>query len=136
VRCCILGIRREKCVQKKIADAQGKGQGKDIHSPAGANYDSEVLPKGARYCRPDIVVGRGSAPLNASDMEEIVDLKFPCNKDGKLPPRSTWNPEKALGSAQRECYKWIKLPPPRGDGKADPKGVKVRACGPTRELCG
>jgi hypothetical protein len=69
-------------------------------------------------------------------MKEIVDLKFPCNKDGKLPPQSTWNPEKALSKAQRECYMKIKLPPPRGDGKVHPMGIKVRACGPTRELCG
>jgi hypothetical protein len=69
-------------------------------------------------------------------MKEIVDLKFPCNKDGKLPPESTWSPEDALGKAQRDCYKYIRLAPPRGDGKVKPKGVKVTACGPTKELCG
>jgi hypothetical protein len=146
VRCCILGSRREKCVQEKIAKEQEKGKGNKVHSPAGANYQSNKMPnrpsiKGKSpekqgYCRPDIVVGSGSKPLNASDMEQIIDLKFPCNTDGKLPAHKDWNPSKALGKAQRECYERILLPKESGgDGKPAPKPVKVTAVGPTKEGC-
>jgi hypothetical protein len=141
VKCCILGIKRETCVQEAIAAEQAKGKGMNVHAPAGANYGSDKLPKGKAYCRPDIVVGPGPKPLNASAMTQIVDLKFPCNPDGKLPSNKDWSPAKALGKAQRECYEEIKLPsptdggPPNGDGAAKAKGVKVTACGPTKEGC-
>jgi hypothetical protein len=100
----------------------------------GANYDSDALPGGQKYCRPDIVIGPGPKPLNASAMEQILDLKFPCNKDGKLPSQDDWSPEMAMGGAQRKCYEQIKLPPPRGDGQS--ASPPVSACGPTKEACG
>jgi hypothetical protein len=136
VKCCILGMRREECVREKIENEQAAGKGKNIHMPAGANYQSDAMPTGQAYCRPDIVVGPGAKPLNAGAMTEIIDLKFPCNPDGKLPKNKDWSPQKAMSRAQRECYEEIKLPTKAGgDNTAKPKGVKVTPCGPNKEIC-
>jgi hypothetical protein len=132
LKCCILGQRREKCVKEKVEAQQKEGKLKDVHMPAGANYDSDALPEGQKYCRPDIVLGPGPKPLQAGNMTGIVDLKFPCNKDGELQPEKIWSPTKAMSKAQRDCYSKIKMP----GGEANLKDVKVTACGPTKEACG
>ena len=64
-------------------------------------------------------------------MEEIIDLKFQCNKDDSLKPASEWDPEKAMGKDQRQCYERIKL---KG-GKENPEGVPVSTIAPTEENC-
>jgi hypothetical protein len=131
VKCCILGSRRHKCVADKIANQGGAEKG--IHSPAGANYDSAELPPDKCYCRPDIVVTDPGveAPAHPRDMKAIYDLKFQCADKKDLKPASEWDPDKAMGSAQRDCYKEIR----GSDGKGKPGGVPVESIAPTKETC-
>lgn len=131
VKCCILGSKRHQCVAKKIADQGGSQKG--VHMPAGANYDSAKLPAGQKYCRPDIVITNPgiSAPAHPKNMKAIYDLKFQCADKSDLKPASQWDPDKALGSAQRECYEKIK----GADGKGKPGGVTVESIAPSKENC-
>ena len=131
VKCCILGSKRHKCVAEKIANQGGAAKG--IHSPAGANYGSAALPSGQSYCRPDIVVTAPgvAAPAHPRDMQAIYDLKFQCADKKDLKSAAEWDPDKALGSAQKDCYSKIRGP----DGKGKPGGVPVESIAPTKENC-
>jgi hypothetical protein len=133
VKCCILGSRRHQCVAEKIAEQGGADKG--IYSPAGANYGSDALPEGRKYCRPDIVVAKDpkvKPPVHPRDMKEILDLKFQCADKKDLKPAAEWNPVKSMSEAQKKCYKKITGP----DGKGKRGGVKVRVVAPTKENCG
>jgi hypothetical protein len=131
LNCVILGSRRHKCVSDKLNPPNGDPSKSGVHAGGGANYDSNKLPEGQAYCRPDVVVTAPgvSPPIDASQMKAIFDLKFPCNKPGE--GFGSDDPSKMLGKAQRECYEKIKLP----GKKAKPGGVPVKAIGPTDENC-
>lgn len=133
IKCCILGINRQSCVEKKLKDEQDKGNAKDVHAPSGANFDSGALPKGKKYCRPDMVIGPGPKPVAAPDMKQVIEMKFPCNSGDKstLPSENDWQPEKVMGGTMKKCYQKIKV---KG-GKQKKGGVKVTAVGPTKESC-
>lgn len=131
VKCCILGSRRHKCVSEKLAEQGGAAKG--VHSPAGANYGSGALPEGQSYCRPDIVVTAPgvAAPPHPRDMTAIYDLKFQCCDKKDLKPAVKWDPDKALGAAQKKCYEKIQ----GSDGEQKPGGVAVESVAPTSESC-
>ncbi len=146
VKCLVLGIIRQGCVEKKLKDEKAKGNAKDVHAPAGGNYQSGAMPTvkdpvtglGRRkaFCRPDMVLGAGTPPLAAKDMTGIVEMKFPCNKDDKgnntaLPSEDDWKPERLMGGTMRKCYEKIKT---KG-GRQKKGGVDVTAVGPTKESC-
>lgn len=134
IKCCILGRKRQQCVEEKIEQAQ-KDMGpheERIHAPAGARYQSENLPPGQKYCLPDLVVGTGNKPLAASQITAIYELKAPCNKEGDpLPSIDVWDPEKLLGGTMRKCYQKVFL---KGE-KPRPDRITVEAIGPTAESC-
>ncbi len=134
VKCCILGRKRQTCVEEKIEEAQ-KGKGADdekINAPAGAQYHSPDLPPGQAYCLPDFVVGTGAKPLPASQISKIYELKNPCNKEGDpLPSVKDWSPDKLMGGTMKKCYQNAHL---KG-GKPKPGGIPVEAIGPTAESC-
>ena len=131
VKCCILGSQRHQCVAEKIAKQGGADKG--VHSPAGANYGSDALPPGQKYCRPDIVVTKAGvgAPAHPQQMDRILDLKFQCADKKDLKPASQWDPDKQMSSAQSKCYAKITGP----DGKGKPGGVPVTTVAPTKESC-
>lgn len=134
VKCCILGRKRQTCVQEKVEKAQkDKGPHDErIHSPAGARYYSPDLPPGQKYCLPDFVVGTATKPLSAEQITAIYELKTPCNKQGEpLPSIQKWKPKRLMGGAMKKCYEGVHLrgEPPR------PRGIKVEAIGPTKESC-
>lgn len=136
LNCVILGSRRHKCVADKLNDGTPPPSETGVHPGGGANYQSNAMPPGQAYCRPDIVVTAPgvSPPIDASQMKAILDLKFKCNKKGE--GFGSHNPKDMLGKAQRECYEKIKLPKKKGGtGAAKPGGVKVSAIGPTEENC-
>jgi len=131
LNCAILGTRRHTCVAEKLNPPNGDPKSSGVHAGGGANYQSNALPPGQAYCRPDVVVTSPgvSPPIDASAMKAIIDLKFPCNKPGQ--GFGSNDPDKMLGGAQRKCYEQIKL-----DGKnAKPGGVEVQAVGPTDKNC-
>ncbi|MCX4240179.1 hypothetical protein [Paraliomyxa miuraensis] len=134
VKCCILGRKRQKCVEEKIAQAQ-KDRGpyeERIHAPAGARYQSTKLPPGQKFCLPDFVVGTGDKPLSASQIKAIYELKTPCNKEGDpLPSIQDWDPYTLLGRTMKKCYQKAHL---EGE-KPRPEGIPVKAIGPTAESC-
>jgi hypothetical protein len=132
VKCCILGRKRQTCVEEKIEQAQAtKGPNDEkIHAPAGAQYQSPKLPEGQNYCLPDFVVGTGTKPLPAAQIKTIYELKNPCNK-GPLPSIKQWNPATLMGGTMKKCYQKAHL---KG-GKPKPGGIKVIAIGPTAESC-
>lgn len=132
VKCCILGRKRQTCVQEKVEKAQkDKGEHDErIHSPAGARYYSPDLPRGQKYCLPDFVVGTGTKPLSAEQITVIYELKTPCNKGGEpLPSIERWDPYKVMGGSMRRCYGSVHL-----EGEK-PGKVDVMAIGPTKESC-
>lgn len=134
VKCCILGRKRQDCVEEKIEKAQEKKGPTDerIHAPAGAQYQSPDLPPGQKYCLPDFVVGTGNKPLPASQIKAIYELKNPCNKEGEpLPSIKDWNPQKLMGGTMQRCYQNAHL---KGE-KPKPGGIKVIPIGPTAESC-
>lgn len=134
IKCCILGRKRQTCVEEKAEEAQ-KDKGPDdekINAPAGAQYQSTKLPPGQKYCLPDFVVGTGTKPLPASQIKAIYELKNPCNKEGEsLPSIKNWNPKKLMGGTMQACYEQAHL---KG-GKPKPGGIKVVPIGPTAESC-
>jgi uncharacterized Zn-binding protein involved in type VI secretion len=136
LNCLILGSKRHKCVADKLRDGKPPPSETGVHPGGGANYQSNKMPDGQAFCRPDIVVTAPgtSPPIDASKMKAIIDLKFKCNKKGE--GFGSHNPNKMLGKAQRECYQEIKLETKcGGTGKAKPGGVTVKAIGPTEENC-
>lgn len=134
VKCCILGRKRQTCVEEKIEEAQ-KDEGADeekIHAPAGAQYQSTNLPPGQKYCLPDLVVGTGTKPLSSSQITAIYELKNPCNKEGEpLPSIKKWNPKALMGGTMQKCYENAHL---KGE-KPNPDGIPVEAIGPNAESC-
>lgn len=134
VKCCILGRKRQDCVEEKLEKAQ-EGKGPDderIHAPAGAHYQSTKLPPGQKYCLPDFVVGTGTKPLQASQITAIYELKNPCNKEGEpLPSIKDWNPRTLMGGTMQACYEQAHLK----NGKPKPGGIDVIPIGPTAESC-
>lgn len=130
LNCLITGTKRHTCVMEKLPTSSSEGT---ANPGGGANYDSGALPDGKAYCRPDIVVtaGKASPPIAASDMKAIIDLKFQCNEDGVTKSKKDWDPDKVMSSAQKDCYKKIKLP----GGTQKKGGVPVFATGPTAENC-
>ncbi len=146
VKCLILGIIRQSCVEKKLKNEKANGKASTVHAPAGGNYQSGAMPtvtdrlSGASrrqaYCRPDMVIGSGTPPMAAQDMTQIIEMKFPCNTDGKggnapLPSEDDWKPERLMGGTKRKCYEKIKLE----GGRQKKGGVDVKAVGPTKESC-
>lgn len=131
LNCCILGTKRHKCVADQLNPPNGDPSTSGVHAGGGANYQSNAMPEGQAYCRPDVVVTAPGVtpPIAASAMKAIIDLKFPCNKPGE--GFGSDDPSKMLGSAQKNCYEKIKLE----GGAAKPGGVKVKAVGPTDENC-
>lgn len=134
IKCCILGRKRQTCVEEKIQEAQkDKGPHDErIHAPAGARYLSPELPPGQQYCLPDFVVGTGTKPLSAEQITAIYELKTPCNREGEpLPSVKKWNPEQVMGGTMRRCYESVHL---KGE-KPNPEKLKIEAIGPTKESC-
>lgn len=134
VKCMILGSIRHGCVDKKIKDAKdaAPSANADVHSGAGHKFGSLDLPLGKKFCRPDIVIGQGTMPLDPRAMKKIYELKFPCNKGKSLPSETQWSAKRVMSASQRECYKHIT---PLGGGPAKKNGVKVIPVGPTKETC-
>lgn len=134
VKCCILGRKRQTCVEEKIEKAQeNKGPADEkINAPAGARYQSPNLPPGQNYCLPDFVVGAGTKPLHASQITAIYELKTPCNKEGEpLPSIKDWNPNALMGGTMKKCYQTVH----RKGEKPNPDLIPVEAIGPTAEIC-
>lgn len=134
VKCCILGRKRQTCVEEKLEDAQkDKGPNDEkINAPAGAQYQSPHLPPNQKYCLPDFVVGTGAKPLPASKITAIYELKNPCNKEGEpLPSINDWNPATLMGGTMKKCYQNVHL---KGE-KPSPTPIDVQAIGPTAESC-
>jgi hypothetical protein len=134
VKCCILGRKRQTCVEEKLNKAQeDKGPADErIHAPAGAQYQSAKLPPGQKFCLPDFVVGTGTKPLPASQITAIYELKTPCNKKGEpLPSIKDWDPNTLMGGTMKKCYQYAHL---KGE-KPKPGGIDVIAIGPTAESC-
>lgn len=134
--CMTLGANRHKCVNEKIQNTKGNNT---IRAPAGANYDSDSMPlrKGTDvmqdFCRPDIIhtASGASPPIPANEITAIYEMKFQCADHDQLKPESEWNPDDAMGQAQKDCYRDIKL----FGGQPKEGGVQVFAIGPTKETC-
>ena len=53
LNCTILGSKRHKCVADKLRDGKPPPSETGVHPGGGANYQSNNMPSGQAFCRPD-----------------------------------------------------------------------------------